>query len=358
MSPMPTPRRVPRAARRIAPRSAMRGLSLVELMISMVLGLLVVGSAVAIFISNRQTYRATEGVGRVQENGRMAFELMARDLREAGGNACGNSERGEPLKLVNVLNTPATQWWTNWNNGAVGYEGAIPVGSPANRVAGTDAIDLMSGDMSSSATVSAHDVANANITLNTVDHGLTASDVVIVCDYRQASMFQISAVAGAVIRHANGAGTPGNCSRGLGYGNPALCTPAGRPYQYGPNPADTLASATVVRMHPVRWYVGTVAGGGRSLFRRTVINTTGTLAVRDQEIAQGVNDMQLQYLLPGGAGYVDASAVPAARWSEVTAVRIVLDVFSADRAGVGAGLAGAQLQRRIAHTVTLRNRMQ
>ena len=63
-------------------RNAVRGLTLVELMIAMMLGLLVVGSATAIFISNRQTYRATEGLGRVQENGRMAFELMARDLRD------------------------------------------------------------------------------------------------------------------------------------------------------------------------------------------------------------------------------------------------------------------------------------
>ena len=47
-------------------RNAVRGLTLVELMIAMMLGLLVVGSASAIFISNRQTYRATEGLGRVQ----------------------------------------------------------------------------------------------------------------------------------------------------------------------------------------------------------------------------------------------------------------------------------------------------
>ena len=75
----PSPRRL---SARPAPRAAVRGLSLIELMIAMMLGLLVVASASAIFLSNRQTYRATEGLGRVQESGRMAFELMARDLRE------------------------------------------------------------------------------------------------------------------------------------------------------------------------------------------------------------------------------------------------------------------------------------
>ena len=57
-------------------RRAARGFSLIEMMIAMVLGLLVVGAAIGIFVSNQQAYRATEGLGRVQENVRMAFEMM------------------------------------------------------------------------------------------------------------------------------------------------------------------------------------------------------------------------------------------------------------------------------------------
>jgi type IV pilus assembly protein PilW len=343
---------------RLASRAHARGLSLVELMIAMMLGLLVVGSASAIFLSNRQTYRATEGLGRVQENGRMAFEMMARDLREAGGNACGNADRAEPMKLVNVLVNPATAWWSNWNDGIVGYEGAIPVGTPANRVATADAIDLMLGDSSSSVTVRQHNTAGTSVRINTTDHAFRTGDLAIICDWRQATLFQVTnaATGSDLIAHASGgAVSPGNCSPGLGFANPPVCTPAGRTYQYGPNAADAQRTASVVRFHPARWYVGTTAGGGRSLFRRTVVNDAGVLTVRDQEIAQGVNDMQLQYLLEGGGGYVDATAVAAAnRWDEVTAIRVALDVLSADRAGVG----GAQLNRRIAHTVVLRNRME
>ncbi len=338
---------------RPAARNAVRGLTLVELMIALMLGLLVVGSASAIFISNRQTYRATEGLGRVQENGRMAFELLSRDLREAGGSPCGNADRQEPLKMVNVLTNPATRWWTNWNNGITGYEAAIPGGSPANRVAGTDAIDLMGGDSSSSAVVASHDTAGTSITLNTATHGFNVSDLAIICDWSQASLFQVTGVAGNVILH-NNSGNPGNCSKGLGYSSPATCSVNGKVKQFGPIPAETNASATVIRMQPMRWFVGTTADGGRSLFRSTVVNTGGVLAVRDQEIAQGVNDMELQYLLTGAAGYVDATAVPANRWNDVVAVRVTLDMLSAD----GAGIGGAQLARRVAHTVTLRNRME
>jgi type IV pilus assembly protein PilW len=190
--------------------------------------------------------------------------------------------------------------------------------------------------------------------LNNADHGIADGDLAIVCDWREASLFQVTNAAGNTIRHSNAGGTPGNCSRGLGYANPAVCTPAGKVKQYGPNPTDNRASATVVRMQPVRWYVGTTAGGGRSLFRSAVVNTGGVLAVREQEIAEGVNDMEMQYLLEGAVNYVDATLIPADRWNDVTAVRVTLDLLSDDRAGIG----GAQLQRRIGHTVTLRNRME
>jgi type IV pilus assembly protein PilW len=339
---------------RIRSRRAVRGdaggLTLVELMIAMMLGLLVTVSASAIFISNRQTYRATEGLGRVQENGRMAFELMARDLREAGGNPCGNADRKEPLKLVNVLNNPNNQWWSAWNNGVIGYEAVMPT-PPANRVAGTDAIALMSGDNSTGVTVVQHNPNSAQFQLNTVNHSLDDSDIAIVCDWRQASLFQVTNAqpgTNEVIVHNTGnTASPGNCSKGLGYANPPNCSVNGTPYEYGPN-------SMIVRLHAVRWYVGTTPGGGRSLFRSTLVNDAGALQARDQQIAEGVNNMQLQYLLEDGTAYVDATAVAADRWDDVVAVRVTLDLLSADRAGVG----GAQLARRLAHTVTLRNRME
>lgn len=60
------------------------GFSLVELMISLVLGLIIVGGAVNAFISSKQTYTLQEAMSRVQESGRFALDLMAKDLRLAG----------------------------------------------------------------------------------------------------------------------------------------------------------------------------------------------------------------------------------------------------------------------------------
>ena len=69
-----------------------RGFTLVELMVALVLGLIMTGALLSAFIANRNVYAATESLGRVQENARAAFELMARDVREAGGTPCNSQE--------------------------------------------------------------------------------------------------------------------------------------------------------------------------------------------------------------------------------------------------------------------------
>ena len=100
------------------------GFSLIELMIALVLGLLVVGAATGIFLSNRQTFRSAQNLGSVQENARTAFELMARDLREASGNPCVNN-----VPIGNVLNGAAGNWYTNlvdWGAAMQGYGGRMP----------------------------------------------------------------------------------------------------------------------------------------------------------------------------------------------------------------------------------------
>jgi type IV pilus assembly protein PilW len=60
------------------------GLSIVELMVAMALGLLLMTGVIQVFLSSRQTYAANEAMGRMQENGRFALEFMARSARLAG----------------------------------------------------------------------------------------------------------------------------------------------------------------------------------------------------------------------------------------------------------------------------------
>lgn len=65
-------------------RRLQAGLSIVELMISLVLGLLLMAGIIQVFLSSRQTYAANEAMGRMQENGRFALDFIARSARMAG----------------------------------------------------------------------------------------------------------------------------------------------------------------------------------------------------------------------------------------------------------------------------------
>ncbi|HNQ03957.1 MAG TPA: PilW family protein [Thiobacillaceae bacterium] len=64
-----------------------RGMSLVELLVAMGLGLLLVVGIGTIYLGSRQTYRMQEANARLQETGRFALEVVGRSLRQAGADA-------------------------------------------------------------------------------------------------------------------------------------------------------------------------------------------------------------------------------------------------------------------------------
>ena len=64
-------------------RQSQRGLSLIELMISLVIGLILTLGIVRVFSASQHGYRVQESTGRLQENARFAMETLGRELRHA-----------------------------------------------------------------------------------------------------------------------------------------------------------------------------------------------------------------------------------------------------------------------------------
>lgn len=316
------------------------GLSLIELMIALVLGTLVIGAAIGIFLANRQTYRTTDNLGRIQENVRTAFELMSRDVREAAGNPCANS-----VPLVNVINSAGTRWWTRldtWGNAVRGYGATVAFADAAfgtgaaQRLSGTDAIELLSAD-SNVSTLQSHDTGSATMTLNNAGHGFVTGDIALVCNPRQASIFQVTTVSGSTIGHGAG-GAPGNCTSGLGM--PLNCG-GGAIYQY-PQP-----SSVVARLNASRWFIANNPNGRPSLYQAR-LTSGGPVS---QEVVEGVTGMSVRYLVNDTNSYVDAAAI-GARWPDVTAMRISMTFTGEPNSGTG----GAALTRTLTQVVSIRNR--
>lgn len=83
--------------------SAQRGRSLVEVMIAMTIGLVILVAVTSLFVSSKQTFRATDDKGRLEEDGRLALNLLAFHLRMAGyGPLVSNSLQGKSPK-TNML---------------------------------------------------------------------------------------------------------------------------------------------------------------------------------------------------------------------------------------------------------------
>lgn len=71
---------------RSSPRSQ-AGLTLIEIMVSLTLGLIVLLAIGSVYIGSRQTYRVQEDNARIQEAGRYALEVIGRSVRQAGADS-------------------------------------------------------------------------------------------------------------------------------------------------------------------------------------------------------------------------------------------------------------------------------
>lgn len=60
------------------------GLSLIEIMVSLTIGIIILAALGYFFLSSTQINRTTDDVSRMQESGRNALELMGRAIRQAG----------------------------------------------------------------------------------------------------------------------------------------------------------------------------------------------------------------------------------------------------------------------------------
>jgi type IV pilus assembly protein PilW len=67
------------------------GVTLVELMIAMVLGLLVSGGIITVFLTTSNSNRVQNQLARLQEEGRYAIGRLVGDLRMANGHYCANT---------------------------------------------------------------------------------------------------------------------------------------------------------------------------------------------------------------------------------------------------------------------------
>lgn len=302
-------------------RAAQTGISLIELMISLAIGLLITSAMAYLYVNSKQTFRQQDNLARIQENGRFALDVISQDIRMAGYWGCAGRSISQP---VNTLNNAAT-FANNFGvpiegNQATGASTWAPVldASITNVVSGTDVITLR-GAFDAGTTVTQHPggtpPGSADLKV-TAGSGLLEGDVVLVSDCANAAIFQITNInntgGGENMVHNSGAIAginPGNATKALG-----------KEYTGG----------EIMKLAVKTYYIRNNPAGRPALYR----TTTGTgHATAAEELVENVENMQITYGVDTtGDRAVDSyvTADNVANWGQVAAVRVRLLLVSPD----------------------------
>lgn len=362
-----------------------KGFTLIELMVAMVLGILLIAGVLQLFFGSRQTFSNNESLARVQENVRFSMEELKSGLRGATHfGFCGT--RPEPLAHLNL---PSGNWtgavfgpnttMVGWEFGGTGLNGSHTIaaayptaaaGSWTSRptqpngssptlglpnvftssatvqpVAGSDVILFRRLEPIPGVTANATSAASDSFINLDGPHGLDQGDLVVVTDCTNADYFRNQSSTGNQLNR-NAGGSCGSC--------PLNQPPVGD--------WSTLIDQTlqVYRVQVFAYFIGFNTERDRPGLYRLDLSGCSCGSDPDDliELVDGVENMQVLYgySLPGSEGG-DGKTVEAGRWLTagqfsdwwpIIGARIALLYRSPDAAGMDAleqtfNLVGAQI---------------
>jgi len=316
-----------------------KGFSLVELMVAVTIGLIILVSVSAIFITSKKSYSVQDRLARLQENARFAMQYIMKDVRMAGYYGCltdfdtstvTSSLNPVPGVSSFVMTLPieglkagTSTWYPSLNTSiptgttsVTSKESACP-GAVGSRCTNTDAIAVLIADPSETSPNGIDNPHGLDITAEMADETspitvatttlINVNDIVTVSDCSHADVFQVTGITSSggnsVIAHAaSSSPSPGNSTGALGQ-------------QYRPS------GGKLIKFTYRRYYIGTGSSGLPALFRD---GTEG-----QQEIVEGIENMQILYGVdkdtpPDGIPnvYLKPDALASADWKNVVSVRV------------------------------------
>ncbi len=285
-------------------KKSQKGLSLVELMIALVIGLILLTGILQITITNSDNSRMHEQMSRVQEAGRFAIDILSKDIRMADFWGCASSL----TKITNNLN-PAGSGYAGleFDNGVAGEDGAS---------GGPDSITL-SGAFGTGLTIQPPYGPQANSNVKVLaDNPLEQFQIVLLSDCLAGDIFEITNA------NPGGSGTvdhnTGTVAIGPGNYNPSATCASGhclsKVYE---------GDASIYSLQSLTYSIQQAAFEEPKLVR----SLNGGTPV---ELVSGVEDMQFEYGVDTDGDlvadiYNTATAVTAAgMWESVISVKVSL----------------------------------
>lgn len=251
------------------------GLSLVELMVSVAVGLILMVIIVQITVGSKDVYRSNDNQSRLQENGRYIIDEMSRDIRMAGYLGCAKNSK------MNMQVKASLDDWKKFSEGIRGYE-SVSTGlglDAAEVMAGTDFIRVQRASESNANQSGNLEADNANVQITSNPEEFVAGDTLLISDCASTDVFcanNVSNSGGKVtITHSTSCNADSKLSK-----------------LYG-------ATSQIMRLSSNVYYIGTGAGTAsgvtpcpaNTLCRKSLKG--GVLVI--EPLIDDVQDLQLEY---------------------------------------------------------------
>jgi type IV pilus assembly protein PilW len=358
------------ALRMTAYSRAQLGIGLIELLVSMLIGLFIMAGVFQMFSTTSQNAVVTAGASRIQENIRFAFSKIDEDIVQSGSLGCISApsvrrySTGDSI-ITNLLgfNSAAVTDNSTYDFLTIANGFAAPVSAVDVFADNTDIFQIRYLNNSVRIEVASIDT-NSQITLN-VDGSnggatglistLDSGDIVGVANCTNGAVFVLTAKpatsgpASGVVAITTGT-VAGVHNASLNMDLSQLEQKSSKYYLYG-------GSSGVYE-----YYIGSSASGtcnvstaqqNCALFRRT----SGGAA---EELVQGVHDIDVLFGIIDATGklaYKIAADVAAAEWSLVDRMKVTLTFNSIDEAKTQGNNIDGLLTKTISRTFNLYNQL-
>jgi len=318
-------------------RRAQRGLTLIEAMVSITLGLIVVGAVLYIYMGARGAYRVSKSTSRTQEAGRFGLDAIMHDVREVGFIGCGSRMSLATFGPMPINQTAVPPMTLNSAAQAIGGYSASSY-APGSSNPWPQPGGIVPGWLSGGGDVLVLRVATASPVMMVADSnpatpaiyvadncaGVRTDDYVLASNCTSATLLRVSNSPASGAPACTGTGVPVAGGVEIDF---AANDGGGNTINNLPIPAPSFAyssMASAQRFDEYTYYVGQMP------FRQWPALYRYSLRARaSEEIIDHVQSMSVYYGIDPGGGapvqYQSAAQVQAAgNWAAVTSVRVQL----------------------------------
>ncbi len=377
----------------IARRKHNMGVSLVELLVAMVVGLFILAGVIKVMGDSKGVFLLEQEFSYTQENARFVVDELGQEIRMAGYFGCsGQTELTNTLDLSSL-----SEGWMFRSDGIRGFEKGGQPDTFDTMLDGTDVLVINRGIQDDDVIVSAHNHTLSNPRLRfSGPVSFRKGEVLYVSDKRcrHSAIFKVRGPndpdnpSKLFVRHGAVAGSPGNCYKALSK------DPDGEPYTCdGTDDFAPPTSGNGIQMDPgssVGWFKSTgyfvadsAITGQPTLYRTSLILVGGNPELETQELLSGVEDFEVIYGIDNDAtadctvnryysaneimlDTVDTGTGNYVAWERVLTARVTLILRSSREAfqtaqavdlGDGDTFNDQYLRQKVRTTVALRNRI-